>query len=419
MECAGASCVSNFKPTVRFEYATTLTLTGVRCEVNKINIYGKDKETKLFSNARSSCLASDLWCQAGDLTIVWEEEIILPCPYQLISQLTLNKTGKIYTSEEHNLLFQEKRVTTECGVKMIETTEGLTLANGNATINLKNATRELKTTHHLLLSDSDFKYFTLNKRSGEGLDKLSKQMCHMLQAMARVFIKQHNEFIKINVLEGQEIVIFNNDGLLQMADCSEITNITIVKEMDQCFEQPEALVQINNTIQRMSLFSDSIVARDKERRRDCGKRTITTLPDGKTIAITQGGQTNLFTLESETLEIAMGVETNGALDFNHSRLLSEEFDPVGQISRLTRIRELNGHLYIAPEINTEKAVSQGGMGLKIAGQIIKEMFSEFWWVMIAIGAVIIIALVLTTTVRRRCNGKRRTKRQTSNLTLKH
>jgi len=55
----------------------------------------------------------------------------------------------------------------------------------------------------------------------------------------KLYEKQTNKYFVINDLLGNEITLFNNDGLVMIADCVQINNISIVENMLKCFEYPE------------------------------------------------------------------------------------------------------------------------------------------------------------------------------------
>jgi hypothetical protein len=353
MTCTESTCAVEYRPQISYQYAATLTFHGVKCEINKIIVYGKDLEAKLFNNARSACRASDLYCKTNDLTIIWFEEAIHNCPFQEIAKMQLNVTNDIYWSDEHNLLFQTTSVAKQCDTLFYETSEQLYLLHESNNLNLISSPRELKTSQHLILSDMDYKHFTMNRQSNERTNKLSEQMCQTLKTLLRIFAKQQNEFLILNDLKGDELILFNNDGLIQIADCKNISRIKVIEKMADFFEQPEAIIYINGSETKVSVFNDLIVAKDKEIKINCNRRRITQLPELDRVMITQNGRTDIFKLEDTPKSIATVDWTNGKIDANQTKLLDEYFDPIKQIERLTKIRDMNSHTIIIPEIGPE------------------------------------------------------------------
>ena len=150
MKCKDAYCHGEHKPKGFFKYGQTLFFEGYRCTVQKIMILGQDMESTLFNHADSLCLPKQLWCQIGEVTIIWDEQIIHSCPFHEVRQLKLNVSENIYTSDDQRLLFQKTRISKHCNVTMVETTEGVYLAPGNFSVKLTKSDRELKSIRYII-----------------------------------------------------------------------------------------------------------------------------------------------------------------------------------------------------------------------------------------------------------------------------
>ncbi|MFM7683964.1 MAG: RNase H-like domain-containing protein [Bacteroidota bacterium] len=364
MTCTGSSCSLKFMPKTFYKYAKELEFIGYQCEVNKITIYSNDVNEKLYTNAVSSCMPKDLWCRLDEMTIAWEKSIIHECPFYEVTKLNLNVTNNILTSDDQNLLFQIGRKLNQCNVSMYHTTEGFYVVPGNVTLGLKKVEKELKTTQNLILSDIDYKT-TLNLRKINKLkNNLSSQQCKNLKMFMRIFEKQHNKFFTLH--DTEEIILFNNDGLILEADCIDVSNITIVSKMKYCFEQPEVFFEREGKRFFASLFEDKILAQNKEVRLDCRKRKITRLNVGEKIIITINGSNEILTTDNKIKDLSqMSSEDNNNIVIRHSNEFEKPFDPISQIEKQSKWRELNGHHYFVPDLHSKSTESEElGVGME-------------------------------------------------------
>ena len=96
--------------------------------------------------------------------------------------------------------------------------------------------RELKSMHHLLISDSDYKSLNDAKRTTKLVNKLNEHLCHTLKMLIRLYEKQYNKYFVVNDMLGNELVLFNNDGLIVIAECVDnIENIVVIEKNGSMF----------------------------------------------------------------------------------------------------------------------------------------------------------------------------------------
>ena len=114
---------------------------------------------------------------------------------------------------------------------MIETTEGIFLAT-DLNVTLPNVVKELKGINHLMLSDSDYKELSEIKRIRKLSTKIDEKFCKTLKLIIKLFEKDINKHLIIKDDDDQEIVLFNNDGIIYITECTNITTITIQKKND-------------------------------------------------------------------------------------------------------------------------------------------------------------------------------------------
>jgi hypothetical protein len=350
MTCGDSHCSLDVKPNPYFAYAKTLKFFGYICEINKVLLYSNNYNKKVFSDATSACLPADLYCKTKDLTIIWDESILHDCPYQFIKQLKLNISDNIWSSDDERLVFQSTKRSLKCNITMFETTEGFYLTTDKLP-KLTKSDRELKTLHHLILADSDYKELVNMKRISKINKQISENQCRAIKMIINIYNKLHNKYLIVQDANGNEIVLFNNDGLILVAECLNVNNITIKSKMSECLIQPEIELNLFNKIQVLSLFDDNIVSYNKDIQQDCRKRKIT-LIDKNRIVVTVNATNELIEVDNRVIDIFNGKVESERINLAHSSLFKEEFDPISQIEKMTKLKEINGHYYIMPELAT-------------------------------------------------------------------
>ena len=405
MNCSDSYCAYDGKPESHFSYGQTNTFTGYSCQFDKLLIHSNDLNRKIFSDSQSSCLAHDLYCVSKGLTIIWSQDIIHECPFQFIKQAYFNMSDNIWTSDKERLLFQTTRKLKFCNTYFFETTEGFYLVPGNITINLPKVDKEIKSMHHLILSDIDYKELTNAKRSRLLSNKINENLCKTLKMVLTVFEKQHNKYLTINDITGNEMVLFNNDGLILIADCVNISSVTIQTNMKACLSFPEVSFTLFNKKYSMSLFDDHIVSFNKEVKTNCKARKLTLLPNNKLI-ITLNGTNEIVDIDNKLKEIGLTELEKEELDFGHSSLFKEDFDPIKQIEKLTKLRELNGHYYFVPEVaqhhNTSEEIAQQFVSIK---DFIDKVLNKLPYILTIIALV--VGVYFITSIYFKCKNNKK------------
>jgi hypothetical protein len=262
--------------------------------------------------------------------------------------MNLNVSDNIWSSDKEKLLFQVTNKVKKCGLTMLETTEGIFLAE-NLNLALNKVDRELKTLHHMILADSDYKELLNIKRASKINQKVSKNLCKTIKMILNIYKKQHNKYLLLNDNNGNEVTLFNNDGVILVANCINVSKINIHSKMKDCVIQPKIQANIFNKLHQLSLFDDNIIAFNKDVIKDCKKRKLT-LINNKQMILTLNGTNELIELDNKEIDLTSPMLEKEEFSFEHSSLFKEKFDPIKQIERISKLNDLNGHYYIMPEI---------------------------------------------------------------------
>lgn len=259
MKCEVGGCVLDYKFRPYFVYGQSIDFVGYSCRVDKIKVFSNDFSKKIIKDAKSPCLARDLVCKTDEITIIWNEEIIHECPYNLVKRVSLNNSGDIWYSDEERLDFQSTRKFKDCDSIFYETTEGLFILKDQINTKLSVIDKQLSTLHHLVLSDVDYKDLLSVKRSENLNLKLNKNICKIIRMILEVYEKQHNKYISINDIHGNNFTLYNNDGLVVVADCSDLFQVSLINQMDACYTLPQVRVTTKNKEQVLTLFDNKIL----------------------------------------------------------------------------------------------------------------------------------------------------------------
>ncbi len=149
MLCSGTECKYDFDPSLTYSWMTRKTFIVKHCLVQKVMISSKHSNSPVFKSTTSSCLPHDLFCVLGKYTFVWNRDILIDCPFQIVNQYELNKIGDLLIGS--NLVFQLLQSQLVCGSLTISsTTEGLWIANAKDTTHLKKFTEDINSEKSLI-----------------------------------------------------------------------------------------------------------------------------------------------------------------------------------------------------------------------------------------------------------------------------
>lgn len=228
MKCESGGCLLEYKFSPYFIYGRSIDFVGYSCRIDKITVFSNDFSKKIFNDATSTCLARDLVCKTNEITIIWNEDIIHECPYSVVKQMNLNVSGEIWYSDREKLVFQSTRKIKECDSIFYETTEGFFIVKDKLNSKLTITNKQLGTLKHLMLSDVDYKELISIKRSESLNLKINENTCKTIRMILEVYEKQHNKFISVNDIHGNNFTLYNNDGLIVVADCNELLVVTSI-----------------------------------------------------------------------------------------------------------------------------------------------------------------------------------------------
>jgi len=238
------------------------------CKYRNILLTADSFSKNVLHNAVGSCQVNDLYCELAGSIVIWSRKLIRTCLlerilyiWDLYSHVDSNRKVDFYYSNNQSLLFtpvEEQlnysvlrgRKFKECGdFEFIETTEGLYLSIIQDDASFQGLSKlpqsKVQMIHlqetdlrDILISHEDYSLFTLFKMN-------LIFACSAFLNTIRSNVNNDKTFVVINEMGyADDLIIYFDHGISYLPVCSEVKNITILKEQktkDMCFEDIQIL----------------------------------------------------------------------------------------------------------------------------------------------------------------------------------
>jgi hypothetical protein len=250
MDCDNEYCSYNSNPMAIFNWMTTRTNTTYSCTTSPKLITANTLNDIIFD---AKCKVSDRQCYVQDSIIVWDATIYHECPLYLISQesFTVQPNSDILVSN-NTIALQAYETKTICGLKMLNTLEGIFVSTNTNDKIAKNVTggANIDEMKELLIAESDFRSV---KDTEEKNDLLIRE-CFDFKTILNVFSRLEDRFLTHYLSDGRKITLYTTMGTVYKVSCKKILEIEIPlvsysnKNQSMCFQdQPIKFVEDNIT----------------------------------------------------------------------------------------------------------------------------------------------------------------------------
>ncbi|CAF0989556.1 unnamed protein product [Brachionus calyciflorus] len=147
----------------------------------------------------------------------------------------------------------------KCYLNITKTTEGILLSESEQAKDLQISIKaNLNEKEHLMLADLDFKSYwifsIINKMNNERLCKINNRM-------TQLFEKMMNEFFIMDDIDGNELVIYNDQGELLVSKCVKINEVNIRNDNSECFYNAPVKFKYQNNSMNGFINNDGIISR--------------------------------------------------------------------------------------------------------------------------------------------------------------
>jgi hypothetical protein len=225
MICNNDQCSSIIEPEIKYAWFNELNFSSFHCYMHKLEIKGHQLKLPLFLNAKTSCLPKDRYCIVENNIYIWEEEIILKCPYLKIKDITLNVSETIAIGD--NLFFQLEKKIEEFGMEIFPATEGIFLTKSNPTNKLCESEININQEQHIMLADIDKRSFAIISIMEKLAKTIQKQNCFNTLNIINIMSRNINKYLSFRDNSGKILILYNNNGEIIVKICVKIELIYI------------------------------------------------------------------------------------------------------------------------------------------------------------------------------------------------
>ncbi|MCA9761179.1 MAG: hypothetical protein KC463_06680, partial [Streptococcus sp.] len=349
MKCDHNGCSVTEIPDEKYTWLETNTLHGYRCSMHKTSIMAETKETEIF--AHEGCKPREYYCEDDGETIVWDESAIHACPFELVPLgRNLTKVGNKYVMLiNESALFEITSKTTQCGIEMYTTSEGLYIAEAEEVEKITKLgvkwTNQTEAINNLILSNMDFNSY----RTYTTWRNVEQQICQMYETFLITTLTQKESYIRIKNRKSAEAVLFSSGGIIYVPECYETSEIKYHKgPVETChreipvefeflgekltgFMNHQKIINLQAKTISCDIDSDIIITNTSWIRRR-----------QKEVVIKNLSTINL--VDTSPIELRFS-----EINFHHPNAIITGFDELKQIYQIQRERETYGEAFIEPE----------------------------------------------------------------------
>ncbi|CAF0856898.1 unnamed protein product [Brachionus calyciflorus] len=158
-----------------------------------------------------------------------------------------------------------------------------------------------------------------------------------MKQVIRSFENRINEHLVTEDGEGKELVLINNKGIIQKANCSKVKEIEIFEKLSECTNEARVFFKLDRKNSSGYLAQDLII-KERSTLRDCRDEMNIILPENKK-KIQMKEKIIYFKNINEIAEVDFAREKNFSLEFKHFSNILDEFNLVKKIEEITSVSE--------------------------------------------------------------------------------
>ena len=194
----------------------------------------------------TDCMPSNLYCYLPRSIIVWNESIIMKCPFRPL-KLSVRMKQIINSNNEEILLshnnearwaFKIKEKISECGKTLLKTTEGLYLAPVEyyfekvSSAKMESTLYDDKSEMGIQLASNDYNIIEEKEIENELLMK----ECQLLKNTIKSFSFHQDKFFKVTDLNNLELILYARHFQIYKPSCQIIETIMLYEKSLKCYE---------------------------------------------------------------------------------------------------------------------------------------------------------------------------------------
>ena len=352
MICNGNYCeTDNSHKYVNLDYywMHRVNQTFEECELIKQAITGENLNGPIHMNTQTinHCDIKSGHCKIKHSTLIWDN-IINECPFKRVERVFLVNSRNLYFNKNENKVFQAMRNVTLCNnISSIETAEGLYLTTDKTSDKLETSQRSIKVIDSLILSEMDYKDFRLTNLLLQIVQLTNEKLCQMYKSFINLYSKMDDEFFKFFDFNGNEAILYSNQGSLFIPQCKQIDEIEIVTESEFCYKDFPIKIKINNTTLNCFMTQEKIIKLASKKVSCKNHIDQVYFKESKKLLIKRKTKTYLEDDNMYThLAFNLQYENITSINYKHDKQILSSVNIIEKVADLQKINETKENFYV-------------------------------------------------------------------------
>ena len=247
-------------------------------------------------------------------------------------------------SDSDKLFFEMNNIEEHCNEKIISTNEGLYLLEATKAKSLRRSNLTLTDIQDLSLADADYR----TVQNLEFLAQIQKSLCHQALNIIKTFSTSDDEYIEINDIKGNPIILYASNNKVYIPHCMNINEISIVASTIHCYKDIPITFMFQNRNISSFLQNDKIIKRHSKL---INCKAIDQVMDLSHIQIRRNSSFNTIESRSKThSEILNLLDTRTQnFNFHHLQQIIESVDILDDVNRFFHVSEMDQKFIISSE----------------------------------------------------------------------
>ena len=266
MVCNQDSCIypaRKRETEYKVAYLGTETYHEAECEFKSDTLVAAKLSSKIFiPNQRDNtiCLASDLKCFSRTGVAIWSSDAIHQCPFSFVETANLTRQNDIFLDFKGKKLYQIQNTVKICNQSTaFVTAQGFYITQDDNVVLLPQSNVDSQLITRLIVSETDFNQNELFNIIMNMYQVTNSKMCQLFRSFANIYTKLEKEFFIFNDYNGNEAVIYTDQGRIFVPDCVIINKFKLLEKTEKCYKDFPITFKRNNKTIKAFLTQDKII----------------------------------------------------------------------------------------------------------------------------------------------------------------
>ena len=347
MTCGSNSCW--YTPVIEdtFSYLSNIEKDYYFCKFNTKLIIAPSKYSKIFDN----CFVSHYECTLPDSIIVWNENVIHTCPFEIVMHDHFKYNKNLVWNEYQNVLFQKLDTHIHCNIEMYATQEGLFVVDEQHLTSfqkkiLQNVTNKVdqKAVVDLQLADADYKVFVNNKV----FNKILTQNCYNHYNILQLFKHQQDKFLSIKDFNHNTLIIYSNGRQIIIPTCVTLNKIIVLNKTTYCYKDIPVEIELNQK-KLHGFLTDDLIVISQSKHIDCKSSERKIIINESLILLVNNDRITTMENKFKKLRLNLKMKNSNQLNFHHSDKVIDGFSVVDDLIKYSRFIDDSAIVYVETE----------------------------------------------------------------------